>query len=154
MVLSIAQTVPRFFDEPPTFARLAEAVRKRVPPGAVLFTDDPFVTEILLSTLPEYRYLLAYDSSLLWLENPQRFYRWHHAVVAGIDCARPVCAPRAPSGAEVARVIHSFDSSWAITSYPRNRLSAQETMARDPGRFELAAIVPGTATGLYLWRVR
>ncbi len=83
-----------FFDAPPTYARIAADVRRLVPPGEVLFTDDPFVTEILL------------------------------------------------------------DARWAITSYRPGLRSRQEVMARDEERFDLVDLAPGSANGLYLWRLR
>jgi hypothetical protein len=143
-----------FYDEPAAFERIAASVRKTVPPGSMIFTDDAWMTQILLSYLPEYRYLLAYDPVLLYMGSPQLFWLWHHAVGEGIDCPAPDCGPQQPSGAAIARVLSDFGTSYAVTSTPRGRLSMQEVMARDPSRFELVELSPGQAYGLYLWKLR
>ena len=143
-----------FYDEPAAFERIATAVRATVPAGTVIFTDDAWVTQILLSYLPEYRYLLAYDPVLLYMGSPQLFWRWHHAVGEGVDCPAPSCGPQRPSGAAIARVLTDFGTRYAITSTPRGRLSMQEVMAADASRFDLVELSPGQAYGLYLWRLR
>lgn len=143
-----------FYDEPAAFQRIVAAVRRTVPPGSVIFTDDAWVTQILLSYLPEYRYLLAYDPVLLYMGSPQLFWRWHHAVGEGTDCPAPSCGVQRPSGAAVARVLTDFGTSYAITSTPKGRLSMQEVMAHDPARFDLVELSPGQAYGLYFWRLR
>jgi hypothetical protein len=142
-----------FYDEPAAFERIAVAVRATVPPGTVIFTDDAWMTQILLSYLPEYRYLLAYDPVLLYMGSPQLFWRWHHAVGEGIDCPAPSCGPRRPSGAAVARVLTDFGTRYAVTSTPRGKLSMQEVMAADASRFDLVELSPGQAYGLYFWRL-
>ncbi len=143
-----------YIDPPETFQRIAAAVRAGVPPGELIFTDDPFVTEVLLSVLPEYRYIVAYDPALLWIASPERFWQWHHAAVEGIDCSSPRCPPQPPSGAAVARALRNFGTRWAVTSMPRGRPSMQEAMALDDARFTFVALAPGTAYGLYFFQLR
>jgi hypothetical protein len=141
-------------DGPETFAPIAEAVRARVPKGELLFTDDPFVTEVLLSVLPEYQYIVAYDPALLWLASPERFWQWHHAATEAIDCSARQCPPQRPSGAAVAKVLRDFGTRWAITSMPRGRRSMQEVMAHDEKRFVFVTLSPGRVYGLYFFELR
>jgi hypothetical protein len=143
-----------FYDEPAAFERIAKAVRANVPPGSVIFTDDAWVTQILLSYLPEYRWLMAYDPVLLYAGSPDLFWRWHHAIAESIECGGPSCPGAKPGGAPIVRVLTELDARYAITSMPRGRPGMQETMAADPARFDLVELAPGQANGLYLWRVR
>lgn len=128
-----------FIDGPETYARIAAQVRARVPPGAMIFTDDPFVTEVLLSALPEYRYLDAFDPAMLWLASPAHFSAWARAIAGEIDPAR---------------ALRDFDTRWAITSAPRGRRTMQESMARDARRFAFVDAAPGSAGGLYFFELR
>src|SRR5204863_1305462 len=100
----------RLFDPPEVYSALAARVRGEVPAGTVLFTDDPFVTEILISYLPEYRYIVAYDPAVLYLAGPERFWRWHHAAAEGSYCELPSCGSPHPSGAALIEVLRSFDT--------------------------------------------
>jgi hypothetical protein len=150
----VAEAVPPLIDQPQTYQRVAAAVRERVPPGEMLFTDDPFMTEVLYAHLPEYTYLYAYDPAVLYLASPALFWRWHHAVTEATACDFAVCRGTRPSGAAVARAMRSIGARWAVTSYPRGRLSGQEAMAADAARFDLELIAPGSSNGLYLWRLK
>ena len=143
-----------YIDPPETYARIARAVRARVPPGELIFTDDPFVTEVFLSVLPEYRYIVAYDPGLLWLASPPLFWLWHHGATEAIECASRDCPPQPASGAAAARVLGEFRTRWAITSMPRGRRSMQEVMAGDGERFTFVALAPGSAYGLYFFELR
>lgn len=141
-------------DPPATLARIAEQVRSRVPPGAMIFTDSPFTTEVLWSSLPEYRFIVAYDPALLYLASPERYWRWYHAVAQGANCGALHCANPDVGPGAAARALRSFDASWAITSEPRGGVGLQETLGSAPDRFELIDFVPGADNGLYLWRLK
>jgi hypothetical protein len=136
------------------YEALAKEVRSHVPPGTLLFTDDPFDTGVLYSYLPEYQYIVAYDPSLLYFAHRQLFWLWHHAIVEGVWCDQPSCSPQRPSGQAIAGAIEAFGTHWAITTYPPGVFSMQTVMLDSPERFELLAQEPGDWEGLYLWRVR
>ncbi|HKD39878.1 MAG TPA: hypothetical protein VKB87_06255 [Myxococcaceae bacterium] len=145
----------RYLDPPAVFEQLATAVRAHVPPGSLLFTDDPFMTSVLYASLPEYRYIVAYDPAVLFTASPRLFWRWHHAVADGIACDERECPGEKPSPAAIAWAIQSFGSSWAVTSSPVRAFSMQSVMAQGQPFFELAAFSPRrTSGGLYLWHVK
>ncbi len=144
----------RYIDPPATFEVLADGVRGAVPPGSLLFTDDPFITAVIYASLPEYQYVIAYDPGMLYAQSPERFWAWHHLVVSGIDCPRPSCSGVGPSAAGITKVLRSFGAQWVITSYPPNRPSLQAELARWPEVFEEVGHARGTVTGFHLWKLR
>ena len=144
----------RYLDPPVVFEHLATAVRAHVPPGSLLFTDDPFMTSVLYASLPEYQYIVAYDPAVLFTASPRLFWRWHHTVADGIACDERECPGEKPGPAAIAWAIQSFGSSWAVTSSPVRAFSMQSVMAQGQPLFELAGFSPRrTSGGLYLWHV-
>ena len=145
----------RYLDPPGVFERIATVVRAQVPPGSILFTDDPFMTEVLYASLPEYQYVVAYDPAVLFTASPRLFWRWHHAVSEGIACDERECPGEMPSPAAVAWAVQSFGSAWAITSAPVRAFSMQTVLARGAPLFELAGFAPRRGSGgLYLWHLK
>jgi hypothetical protein len=153
-VAAAHRTGTAYYDPPETFEKMAELVHEKVPKGSIIFTDDLFETGVLYSYMPEYKYLIAYDPSVLYGANPGRFWSWHHAVVDGIACDQPECPGEHPSPDAVAAVIASFNAEWVITSYPQSRFSMQSLLGHSPALFQYVAHVPGPVVGLYLWRLR
>jgi hypothetical protein len=143
-----------YIDPPRVFEEMAKQVRAHVAPGTLLFGDDLFLTGVLYAFLPEYKYVAAYDPSLLYFGNRRLFWIWHHVVVEGVDCDGVACPGAAPGPDEIAAAVHSFGTDWVITSYPQAIYSMQRVMLVSPQRFELIAHVPGPVTGLYLWHVK
>jgi hypothetical protein len=141
--------------EPPeTMARIAADVRARVPAGSMIFTDDPFVTEVIYSALPEYRYVLMYDPAVLYLESAPDFWRWYHAAWGAYDCTAPRCPDARANATDAARAVKSFGADWMITSAALGVRSLQEVARRSPAQFEFIDYAPGAVHGLALWRVR
>jgi len=144
----------KYLDPPGVFERMAAVVRAQVPPGSILFTDDPFMTEVLYASLPEYRYVVAYDPAVLFTASPRLFWRWHHAVSDGIACDERECPGERPSPAAVAWAVQSFGSAWAVTSAPLRAFSMQTVLARGEPLFQLAGFSPRRGSGgLYLWHL-
>jgi hypothetical protein len=139
-------------DPPDTFEVMAAQVREVVPKGQVIFTDDPFVTEVLFSYLPEYKYIVAWDPAVLHTASPEDFWRWHHCVAEGKYCDTRNCESSPGDAVSINRVMMSFSSRFAITSYPRGVRSMQELMGADPEGFRLLFFSPGPVTGLFLWQ--
>lgn len=143
----------RYIDPPVVFERLAAQVRAQVPAGTLLFVDDPFLTGVVYAALPEYRYVVAYDPSLLYFADTPRFWVWHHAVVEGIACDRPACPDAVPSGEAIARAVAAFGTTWAVTSYPPGVPSMQTVLEQSP-LWQETARIPGPVTGLHLWSLK
>jgi hypothetical protein len=143
-----------FTGTPALYERLAVAVRHRVPPGAVLFTDDLFRTAPIFASLPEYRYLAMADPSLLYASSPLDYYRWLHTIEDGNFCEAQACAgkPMAPEG--VARAIASFGSEWAITSRPARASRQVRAMLDAPPLFEAVWSGQDGDAGFVLWHLK
>ena len=142
----------QFVPPPQQVASFAAQVRAQVPPGALLFVDDLFLSCVLYAALPDYQYVGAYEPALLYLPHPALFWSWHHAVVEGVDCQEPTCAKSAPSAAAVARAVDRFSARWVVTSYPPGPFSMQTLLLRGSGEFALAGRASGGAADLFLWR--
>jgi hypothetical protein len=148
-----AWTAGQLFVPPPQQVEsFAAQVRAQVPPGALLFIDDLFLTCVLYAALPDYQYIGAYEPALLYVPHPALFWSWHHAVVEGVDCQERTCAPSAPSAAAVARAVDRFGAQWVITSYPPGPFSMQTVLLRGSREFTLAGRASGGAADLFLWR--
>ncbi len=152
--LHLAWEEGSFTGTPALYERLAVALRQRVPAGAVLFTDDLFITAPIFASLPEYRYLAMADPSLLYASSPLDYYRWRHAVEDGTFCEAPACPgrPIAPRG--VARAIASFGSEWAITSRPARASRQVQAMLDAPPLFEPVWSGQDGDAGFVLWRLK
>ncbi|GAC1607547.1 MAG: hypothetical protein NVS4B10_22650 [Myxococcales bacterium] len=144
----------RWTGMPAVYDALAEAVRKQVPAGSVLFTDDLFLTAAIYASLPEYRYLVMADPSLLLSASPIEYFRWLHAVHDGTYCEAQACPGKAGSPAQVARAIDAFGTSWAITTVPRRASPQVDAMLRAPALFEPVFAGQGGEAGFVLWRVK
>jgi hypothetical protein len=143
-----------FTGTPALHERLADAVRRRVPAGSVLFTDEMFRTAPIFASLPEYRYVLMSDPSLLFAESPIEYHRWLHAVEDGNFCDAAECRglPVAPAG--LARAIASFDSAWAITTRPLRASLQVQAMLRAPQLFDPVWSGQDGDAGFVLWHVK
>ncbi|MBS2029381.1 MAG: hypothetical protein JST54_15875 [Deltaproteobacteria bacterium] len=143
----------RYLPAPASVAEFAERVRVNVPAGTLLFTDDIFLTAVLYASLPEYRYLNAYDPALLYVPHPDLFWVWHHAVVDAAYCDQRTCAGQEPSAAALRQALARLGTTWVVTSYPPGVFSMQSVLLQHPPGFELVAYVPADEAGLFLWRV-
>jgi hypothetical protein len=153
--LSIAWEVGNGNLGPPvTYERIAEEVRARVPPRAVLFTDDTFRTAPIYASLPEYRYISMADPSLLHAANPELFWQWHHAVHDATYCRARRC-DGAPSGSDaVAAAVRGFSTEWIVTDASRHPSPMVRAMAAAPDRFELVGGAAAGGFGLALWHLQ
>ena len=142
-----------FIDPPSTFDRMAESVRAHSQPGAMLFTEDPFLTSVLYASLPDYQYVVAYEPTLLLAANPRRFWLWRHAIDEGTECDAPRCGDPSAAPDKLASAIHSFGANWVITAEAPTRSSLSKWMKQSSDQFELVATSPGPASGLALWKV-
>jgi hypothetical protein len=151
--VGIAWEVGSAVVEPPAaYEAMAAEVRRRVPPGALLFTDDTFRTAVVYSSLPEYRYITMADPSLLQAANPDLFWVWHHAVHDGILCERRSCQGLAAGPSSVAQAVRRFGSEWIVMSGAPSVLLRE--LAEDAALFELAATSGPPGQRLLLWHLR
>jgi len=143
------------FDPPRTYDELAAEVRSRVPPGTLLFTLDPYVASVLYASLPDYRYPVAYDAAMFYLQDPARFWAWHHLGSEVRFCPEPSCPPGAPSGAEaVARTLGLFATD-ALLSQSAFHARLEAALAGAPALFTAEATVEAPVSGRWtLWRLR
>jgi hypothetical protein len=151
--VDIAWEVGGAVAEPPAaYEALAAEVRSRVPPGALLFTDDMFRTAVVYGSLPEYRYIAMADPSLLQAANPELFWLWHHAVTDGTLCERPRCDGALAGPGAVAEAIRRFGSEWIVMSGMQSALLRQLLSA--PDSFELVSASGPPGHTLLLWHLR
>ncbi len=137
--------------------QLAGAVRANVEPRSVLFTDDTFLGGTLYGSLPEYRYVTAYDPSLLYLASRQDFWRWAHATYDSADCDQPSIAdcPGAATGAPaLARVMRHFGATWVVSRGHHGPSGLLATLASSPEWFELRGQALGPGSFLSLWHLK
>jgi hypothetical protein len=132
---------------------IADEVRARVPPGAVIFTDDLFRTAELWAHLPEYRFVVAYDPAILYGRSPAKYWRWHHLVNEGTLCDEPECPGVKPSPANLTAGIGSFDAEWAVLWYPRPSVSLSDFFKRGPFWFHLLRTAKAPTQEVQLWHV-
>jgi hypothetical protein len=144
------------FDPPATFDQLAAAVRAQVPPGALVFSTEAFVTDVLVAALPEYSWPVAYDHVLLQLADPERFWAWEHFSREAVDCRAPRCPPTSPRGPAAAEgVLGLFDSRWLLTR-GHGDAALEQALAEGAGE-QLAPVaqVPAPVSGHWtLWRLQ
>ncbi len=159
--LALAFNLPRAWRQgnasiapPASFEQMAAVIRERVPPGAMIVTEDLIQSGVLWSYVPEYRFPCAYDPSLLYLANEQLFWRWYHAVAEGRECADRECVKGSASAEAVAKAVEAFGSEWFFSFYPRTGFTVLQLLARDRDRFELVGTAPSNVGRLSLWHVK
>lgn len=139
------------------YIRFAKTVHANVPQGSMLFVNDWSLSSVLYGFLPEYRYPLAYDPSLLYGASPPLFWTWLHAVFNGAYCPKrdlATCTDTAPGASGVAQAVRAFDSEWVVTVTLTAPCELIDVLKRSPETFEQVATQSGGRETLTLWHLK